>query len=86
MPFFNLNDLMTSLISFGVVVGKVCCESMGAAILFSISWSLSSLCGANISAKCCGKSSDFSLFLLAQGPVVDVVRAGDEDSLGFLCF
>jgi hypothetical protein len=69
-----------------VVIGKVCCESMGAAIFFPISWSLSSLCGVNILAKCCAKSSDFSLLLLAQGPVVDVVRIGCENSFGFLMF
>jgi hypothetical protein len=60
---------------------------MGAAISFSTSWSLSSLCGVNILAKCCTRSSDFSLLFLAQGPVVDVVvRISGEDSLGFLMF
>jgi hypothetical protein len=69
-----------------VVIGKVCCDSMGAAIFFSISRSLSSLCGINISAKSCAKSSDFSLLLLAQGPVIDVVSIGGENSLGSLMF
>jgi hypothetical protein len=66
-----------------VVIGKVCCESMGAAIFFSISRTLSSLCGVNILAKCCAKNSEFSLLLLAQGPLVDVVRIGGEKFLRF---
>jgi hypothetical protein len=37
-------------------------------------------------SKILSKSSDFSLLLLAQGPVVDVVRIGGENSLGFLVF
>jgi hypothetical protein len=70
-----------------VVIGKVCCDLWKLLYFFSISLSLSSLCGITILAKCCAKSSDFSLLLLAQGHVVDgVVRIGGEDSLGFLMF
>jgi hypothetical protein len=60
---------------------------MRAVKFFSISWSFSSLCGVNILAKCCTKSSDFSLSLLAQGPAVGVVaHIGGEASFGFLMF
>jgi hypothetical protein len=38
-------------------------------------------------AKCCAKSSDFSLSLLAQGPAVcGVARITGDASFGFLLF
>jgi hypothetical protein len=64
-----------------VVIGKVCLWEL---LNYFLSWSLSSLCGVNILAKFCAKSSDFSLLHLAQGPVIDVVHIGGEDSFGFL--
>jgi hypothetical protein len=75
--------LITFLIFFGEVHVRVCCDFIGAVKFVSISWSFSSLCGVNILAKCCAKSSDFSLSLLAQGPAVGVVaRIGGEASFG----
>jgi hypothetical protein len=73
------------LISFAEVQVRVWCDFIGAVRFLSISWSLASLCGVNILAKCCAKNSDFSLSLLAQGSAVVVVaRIGDEAFFGFL--
>jgi hypothetical protein len=62
------------LISFEEVYIRVWCDFIGAVRFLSISWSFASLCGVNTLAKCCAKSSDFSLSLLAQGPAVGVVN------------
>jgi hypothetical protein len=79
--------LITSLISFAEVKARVWCDFIGAVRFLSISWSFASLCGVNILAKCCAKSSDFSLSLHAQGRVVGVVaRIGGEALFGFLLF
>jgi hypothetical protein len=84
---FNPKDFITSLISFGEVHLRVSCDFIGAVRFFSILWPFASLCGVNILATCCAKSSDFSLSLLAQGPAVGVVaRIGGEASFGFLLF
>jgi hypothetical protein len=75
------------LISFGELYIRVWCDFIGAVRFLSISWSFASLCGINILAKCCAKSSDFSLSLLAQGSAVGVVaRIGGEATFGFLLF
>jgi hypothetical protein len=75
------------LISFREVEVRVWCDFIGAVRFLSISLSFSSLCGVNILVKCCAKSSDFSLSLLAQGPAVGVVaRIGCEALFGFLLF
>jgi hypothetical protein len=65
------------LISFREVQVRVWCDFIGDVRFLPISWSFASLCGVNILAKCCAKSSDFSLSLLAQGPAVGgVARIG----------
>jgi hypothetical protein len=85
--YFNPKDLIVYLICLGVVIGRVCCVSIGAAVFRSISWSLASLCGVNILTKYFARISDFSLLLLAQDPAIGVVsRMGGENSFGFLLF
>jgi hypothetical protein len=72
---------------FGVVIGNVCCESMGAAIFFFYFLVSFLVMRSKYTSKMLSKGSDFSLLLLAQGPVVDVVvRIDGEHSLGFVMF
>jgi hypothetical protein len=73
------------LISFGEVHVRIWCDFIGAVRFLSISWSFASLCRVNILAKCCAKSSDFSISLLAQSPAVGVVAEvvfgrGDQET------